>query len=742
MISSSSNKVQYNCDGSTTEFTFSFPILQSSDLVVILTDSNGNETTLTETTDYTVSVTGNDYSSGGKITTVETYASGYTITIVREVPLTQETDYRNYDTFPAETIEDALDKLTMETQQLDEKVTRVLQVPVSDEIVPLEIPVKSKRANHFLAFDADGSPIEADPTEIPVTSYMQTLLDDENASTAQSTLKIGFIAKDTISDLLDVDTSSNSDKCYFIKGYHSIGDSGGGVFYWDANEDKANHNGGTIIDPDAPFPADWSDTAQQDAWFNSSNTGTGCWKRVYRDAVNVKWFGAKGDGITDDTRAIQDSIDLAYYSEIYKIYVPRATYLINNSLLIPSYVKLNFNYSLIKSDSDISLFQTAYDNSGTLSSNIGTPEGQHRVYGAVIENVFLSGAYCGFELQNFNYNSIIKNVVAINCRQVLYTKYCYYSKYDTIYSYGDNESTSEPAYVFVSFVNVVSIQNVFCSERDIGFLFGNGVYDLYTLNVSAENCSTGVQLTGELRSAAFHNFYFEYVIKCFEDIDASTAKYVSIDNCWVNNCTDFIVTNNHYLQINLGRNNTFYSLSGKIINGSNILQTGSVQLVTKEETWGNEIPELPSNIDIAERINLDYIKFIYDNSSGSVNIKSKNYGDGIIPLLYYGNCGISKSDHIPYCTHSKTAGTTFDIYIDTNIVFEEYTTNVLFNLHINDENASYRVYGNIYGSYVEQPGTQDKTVTVSDNNGKLRLIISSFYHSSEIYTIRGIVRII
>jgi len=128
----------------------------------------------------------------------------------------------------------------------------------------------------------------------------------------------------TIKDLLDVTPKFDG---YGVRalGYHEPNDGGGGVFYWDANQDKANHNGGTIIDPTKEFPSDWSDTTQQDTWFNTTNTGNGCWMKIYDNYVIPEWFGAKGDGVTDDTKALQQAINFINNIIITKKYAISST---------------------------------------------------------------------------------------------------------------------------------------------------------------------------------------------------------------------------------------------------------------------------------------------------------------------------------------------------------------------------------------------------------------------------------
>lgn len=128
-VASSTNRVDYTGNGSTTVFSFTFRVFAATDLVVTKADADGVETVLTLNTDYTV--TGVGSYSGGSITLGSALTNGHTMTIQRVLPLTQETDLRNQGQFFAETHEDVFDRLAMINQQLQEQVDRSAKLPVT-----------------------------------------------------------------------------------------------------------------------------------------------------------------------------------------------------------------------------------------------------------------------------------------------------------------------------------------------------------------------------------------------------------------------------------------------------------------------------------------------------------------------------------------------------------------------------------------------------------------------------------
>jgi len=107
--------VEYNADGVTTTFTIPFYFLLNSDISVMIANSAGSISEPVNGTDYTV--TGAGDSGGGLLTFGTVSASGNTILIYRNPPVTQETKYYENGKFPAASHEAALDKLTMLIQE-------------------------------------------------------------------------------------------------------------------------------------------------------------------------------------------------------------------------------------------------------------------------------------------------------------------------------------------------------------------------------------------------------------------------------------------------------------------------------------------------------------------------------------------------------------------------------------------------------------------------------------------------
>ncbi|MEX6144640.1 glycosyl hydrolase family 28 protein [Providencia hangzhouensis] len=116
-VSTEISSNEYTGNGVTTDFDYKFRIFKANQLSVITSDADGdNVVTLRLGTDYIV--TGANKSAGGKVILTKPLANGHKISIARDIPITQETSFRNQSKFFAETHEDAFDYLTMIIQRI------------------------------------------------------------------------------------------------------------------------------------------------------------------------------------------------------------------------------------------------------------------------------------------------------------------------------------------------------------------------------------------------------------------------------------------------------------------------------------------------------------------------------------------------------------------------------------------------------------------------------------------------
>lgn len=240
-VPTTGNRVSYACDGVTTVFAFTFKAYSKNDLKVILLSPTGTETALTLDVDYSVLIS--TPGPGGTVTLIGSYgstppASGYTLTIYRELAMTQLIDLVHGDAMPADTLEEGYDRAVMLIQQLSERIGRSILLPVSSNMTGLTLPMPE--ASKFLRWNNSEDGLEnATITDssvqvinafwqvvlaaagttldealnamgLPVSDYIKTLLDDADADTARATLQIPA-ASESVAGLAEIATQDEVD---------------------------------------------------------------------------------------------------------------------------------------------------------------------------------------------------------------------------------------------------------------------------------------------------------------------------------------------------------------------------------------------------------------------------------------------------------------------------------------------------------------------------------------------------
>ena len=115
-ISTTTNKIIYAGLTGQDVFGYNFKVPTKADMYVYL------DGVVIDSGLWTIDGLGN--ALGGNVTLDTPLAADTSVTLLREIAETQETDYQPFDAFPAESHEAALDKLTMITQQLTEQINR------------------------------------------------------------------------------------------------------------------------------------------------------------------------------------------------------------------------------------------------------------------------------------------------------------------------------------------------------------------------------------------------------------------------------------------------------------------------------------------------------------------------------------------------------------------------------------------------------------------------------------------
>ena len=301
---------QYTATSGQTVFPYTFEISASGDIVVLQNGAILNEGT--GAGQYGISGVGSD--SGGNITLVTGATTGDVITLYRDMALDRLTSYTNGGDFLAADVNNDFDRLWLALQQNTGTSNRALVAPNTDPLdINMTIPDKDARRSKFLRFNSvTGNP---EASNFPPGDF------------AASGMNVYSFTGDgaTVNYTLGMEPGGDNNTQIYIDGVY---------------QQKINYSvfGAIVTFSTAPpnlssievmvieaLPVGATTGASQVSFTQAGSTYGRNVQLKLQESVSVLDFGAVGDGVTDDTAAIQAAINAAS-----RIYFPEGNYKITD----------------------------------------------------------------------------------------------------------------------------------------------------------------------------------------------------------------------------------------------------------------------------------------------------------------------------------------------------------------------------------------------------------------------------
>lgn len=181
--------------GGQTNLTFTFRALSDHPeyikvkKVVVATSV---ESDLVYNTDFTVAVDADGV--GGTVTLTPTFSTAFNFVVYRDTDLVQESDYDDFNQFPANTLEENLDQLTMIVQEQAEDISRVITFPISSNPSSSTIVFPAPESDKVIGWNTAATALE-NKTISSLGGVVQASTAEAQAATNNTNYMTPFLVK-------------------------------------------------------------------------------------------------------------------------------------------------------------------------------------------------------------------------------------------------------------------------------------------------------------------------------------------------------------------------------------------------------------------------------------------------------------------------------------------------------------------------------------------------------------------
>ncbi len=311
MIQTTEVSITYKGDGVQTSFPYPYPYRNSDDIVGYIINDVGYEKRITNNFKYDKVSNIYQYPLAG-----DPLAAPYSIKLIRETPQQQNADLPGK--LPFSLIEKSLDWIIMILQEIGSRCNSLWHIRNDCKLSETNARNSASAAaeseenaanSENLAKKWAMSPASPDgvvdtdsPTGYTQSAKIWAALSKEYAGLSKFKLPIGYYK--SVAEMKASETAIVGRPCVTL-GYYEPNDGGGGVYIIRQKKENDVDDGGSVLFLDN------GDVAEL----------------IIDGAINVKQFGANGDGATDDTNAF------AMMLKHDNCYIPIGNYVITSPLI-------------------------------------------------------------------------------------------------------------------------------------------------------------------------------------------------------------------------------------------------------------------------------------------------------------------------------------------------------------------------------------------------------------------------